>query len=202
MPGRETGATPGAWGVVVRLVLRRLVALLGCAIARRPSSVQGRVLTLTLALQRVLGSRLDTQSGATAQARAASSFAPDSTADATDASPGDGNCATVDGTLRAAIQEANATPRPDSISLPAGTYELGIPPLNVDGIETGDLSLTDSLTIAGAGAAMYARSLIKDAAEQGLGAEQKFYSPEKAPDPTPELLVTISPCLPDRRIEG
>jgi hypothetical protein len=74
--------------------------------------------------------------------------------DGPDAAPGDGVCASVGGpcTLRAAIQEANAAPGADSIELPAGVYELAVPPLNDNGIETGDLDITDDLTIAGAGA--------------------------------------------------
>ena len=81
-------------------------------------------------------------------------FAVDSTADAVDASVGDGACRTVGGTctLRAAIQEANALPGADEIELPAGTYELGIAPRNQNDITTGDLDITDSLTISGAGA--------------------------------------------------
>src|SRR4051794_31694706 len=43
-----------------------------------------------------------------------------------DDSPGDGNCADINGrcTLRAAIQETNALAGPDTITLPAGTYTL------------------------------------------------------------------------------
>lgn len=88
-------------------------------------------------------------------------FQVNSTADAVDANPGDGVCATAPGpdgavcTLRAAIQEANALAGPDRIILPAGTYAITIPPatLGIEGIETGDLNITDALTITGAGAA-------------------------------------------------
>jgi CSLREA domain-containing protein len=82
-------------------------------------------------------------------------FQVNSAADATDARPGDGICATVGRrcTLRAAIQEANALPAHQTIKLPAGTYKLGIPPLNENDIRTGDLNITGALTIAGAGAA-------------------------------------------------
>src|SRR5688572_10875507 len=81
-------------------------------------------------------------------------FEVDSTSDAVDANAGDGLCATRTGTctLRAAVQEANARPGADAIRLPAGTYELAIPPLNQNDIATGDLDITDSLTIDGAGA--------------------------------------------------
>src|SRR5688572_13580573 len=51
-----------------------------------------------------------------------------STADQSDANPGDGLCATGAGvcTLRAAIQEANALPGADTITLPPGVYSLGL----------------------------------------------------------------------------
>ena len=81
-------------------------------------------------------------------------FTVNSTADAVDSSVGDGACRTVAGTctLRAAIQEANALPGADEIQLPAGTYELRIAPRNQNDITTGDLDITGSLTISGAGA--------------------------------------------------
>src|SRR5262249_43423379 len=55
-------------------------------------------------------------------------FTVNDKADATDAHPGDGICATLTGTctLRAAIQEANALAGTDQIVLPAGTYTLTI----------------------------------------------------------------------------
>ncbi|MBE2197728.1 MAG: hypothetical protein IAE79_03890 [Anaerolinea sp.] len=79
-------------------------------------------------------------------------------ADAIDANPGDGICETAPGnnacTLRAAVMEANANPGMDTIIIPAGTYFLTRPS---NGIEEyaldGDLDLTDSVTIIGAGTA-------------------------------------------------
>ena len=84
----------------------------------------------------------------------AASFTVDSTADAVDASPGDGVCAASAGqcTLRAAIQETNARRGADSISVPAGTYVLAIPGAGEDASATGDLDITDDLTITGSGA--------------------------------------------------
>jgi CSLREA domain-containing protein len=81
------------------------------------------------------------------------SFVVDSTVDTVDANPGDGLCADASGacTLRAAIQETNALPGPDSITLPAGTYALTIPGFAEDLSATGDLDITDDLTISGAG---------------------------------------------------
>ena len=56
-------------------------------------------------------------------------FDVDSTADAVDANPGDGVCASAAGecTLRAAVMEANASPYAYAdIRLSAGTYRLTI----------------------------------------------------------------------------
>ena len=73
----------------------------------------------------------------------AATFTVDSTADAEDANPGDGVCATAAGpcTLRAAIQEANALPGLDTIVVPAGTYVLTL----------GELEIKSDLVIDGAG---------------------------------------------------
>ena len=78
----------------------------------------------------------------------AANFTVDSTADAVDASPGDGACATRAGqcTLRAAVQETNARPGADTISVPPGTYVLAIPGAGEDVSVTGDLDITDDLT--------------------------------------------------------
>ena len=85
----------------------------------------------------------------------AATFTVDSTGDATDVAPGNGKCATVEGTctLRAAVQETNALAGPDSVTLPAGTYVLSIP--NVSGVDddaavTGDLDVLGDLTLVGA----------------------------------------------------
>jgi len=91
--------------------------------------------------------------GPTSVAHAAT-ITVNSTADAVDAAPGDGVCATAAKvcTLRAAVQEANALAGDDTISLPAGTYTL-----TIAGAETnaasGDLDVKGNLTITGAGAA-------------------------------------------------
>lgn len=83
----------------------------------------------------------------------AANFAVDSTADAVDANPGDGVCDDGAGrcTLRAAIQETNSLPGADTITLPAGTYTLSIPGADEDAAATGDLDITDDLTLTGAG---------------------------------------------------
>lgn len=79
----------------------------------------------------------------------AATFTVNSTIDAVDASPGNGVCRTSGGvcTLRAAIQEANATSGADTIEIPAGTYTITRAPLNENSITTGDLDITRPLTI-------------------------------------------------------
>ncbi len=85
----------------------------------------------------------------------AASFTVNSFVDGVDVAPGNGICATPTGvcTLRAAIQETNALPGADTIILPAGTYILTIPGPFEDHAATGDLDITQDLTILGAGAA-------------------------------------------------
>ncbi|MEX1253326.1 MAG: flexitail domain-containing putative surface protein [Dehalococcoidia bacterium] len=83
-------------------------------------------------------------------------FTVNSTADAEDLNIGDGICASSTGacTLRAAIQEANATPlTADTINLSAGTYTLegGSSDADEEFAEEGDLDIRASLTINGAG---------------------------------------------------
>ena len=85
----------------------------------------------------------------------AATFTVNSTADAVDDLPGDGVCATANGiwTLRAAIQETNALPGADTVELPAGRYELSVAGGREDACATGDLDVTDDLSIIGADAA-------------------------------------------------
>lgn len=82
----------------------------------------------------------------------AATFVVTSTADAVDAVPGDGVCATAAATctLRAAIQEANALSGADTITLPAGVYTLALLGAGEDASATGDLDITGDLTITGA----------------------------------------------------
>lgn len=81
-----------------------------------------------------------------------------SSADASDADPGDRFCETTPGagdcTLRAAIDVANADPIVDSVAVEPGlgTITLGIPGAGEDANATGDLDVTDDLVIDGNGA--------------------------------------------------
>ncbi|MCB0212192.1 MAG: CSLREA domain-containing protein [Anaerolineae bacterium] len=82
-----------------------------------------------------------------------------STEDRVDINLGDGGCDTgfiVGGqpecTLRASIQEANASPGLATINIPSGTYTLTIIGLDEDAAATGDLDITDDVTLFGAGA--------------------------------------------------
>jgi CSLREA domain-containing protein len=98
----------------------------------------------------------------------AADLAVDSTADAVDANPGNGSCATTAGacTLRAAIQEANMQPGSDTITVPGGVYTLRLAESSVDppqlpgtpffdpalfGDFEGDHDIAGPLTITGAG---------------------------------------------------
>jgi CSLREA domain-containing protein len=97
---------------------------------------------------------------APAQAAHAATFVVNSTADQPDATPGDHMCITDSATctLRAAVQEANADGGPNTILIPRGYYRLRIPPSPEAGVagqddaDKGDLDITASLTIHGAGA--------------------------------------------------
>jgi trimeric autotransporter adhesin len=112
---------------------------------------------------------------------AAATFTVNRTLDAVDARPGDGICETAPGnricTLRAAIQEANTRPGADVINLPAGTYTLTLQNgLHEDRAVDGDLDVTDSLTLVGAGVG---RTIIT--------------APRTAPDDTERVLHLLGP---------
>lgn len=80
---------------------------------------------------------------APAAAARAATFTVNASGDQTDAAPGNGVCATAGGqcTLRAAIIEANGLMGADTITVPAGTYDVG-----------SSLPLSSTVTITGAGA--------------------------------------------------
>jgi CSLREA domain-containing protein len=86
----------------------------------------------------------------------AAGFTANSTADEPDANPGDGVCASRPSgfcTLRAAVMEANALPGPDTITLPAGRYLFNLTGADEAAAATGDLDITDAVTIIGASVA-------------------------------------------------
>lgn len=84
----------------------------------------------------------------------AADFAVNSAADAVDSNVGDGVCMTADGecTLRAAIQEANASAGADNIDLMDGVYDLSLEGVSEDAAATGDLDITSEITVNGNGA--------------------------------------------------
>lgn len=86
----------------------------------------------------------------------AATFVVDTTSDSTDVSAADNAC--VDSknhcSLRAAIQQANALLGDDTIELPAGTCTLTLAGTGEDLAASGDLDITDAVTIHGAGAAL------------------------------------------------
>ncbi|MCB1629990.1 MAG: hypothetical protein KDI48_19840, partial [Xanthomonadales bacterium] len=85
----------------------------------------------------------------------AASFTVDRLDDAVDQSPGDGQCLSVTGgcTLRAAVQECNALAGADEIILGAGTHILSLVGTDEDMGASGDLDITDALSISGVGTA-------------------------------------------------
>lgn len=64
----------------------------------------------------------------------------------------DGICNAADCSLREAVRQANACPGPQTIQLPAGAYRLTHLGAGEDAALTGDLDITDDLTILGEGA--------------------------------------------------
>lgn len=97
----------------------------------------------------------------------AAGFTVSSTGDSVDANPGDGICATSGGvcTIRAALQEANALPGADTITIPAGTYTLRIA-TGAEDSSFGDFDIFAPVTIVGAGAG----STILDGGDAPIGA--------------------------------
>jgi CSLREA domain-containing protein len=79
-------------------------------------------------------------------------YVVNSTADSVDSDLGTVACADVHGrcTLRAAIMQANFHPGPDTIKVPAGTYTLTRKGVDDEDV-LGDLDITDSVTLKGAG---------------------------------------------------
>ena len=59
---------------------------------------------------------------------------------------------TAQGTLRQLIQNANAIAGAPTLSIPANTYSLAIAGIGEEAAHTGDLDVTDAVTLAGAGA--------------------------------------------------
>ncbi|MHC4875350.1 MAG: choice-of-anchor Q domain-containing protein [Planctomycetota bacterium] len=82
-----------------------------------------------------------------------SGFVVNTFADTIDVLPGDQASADRDGnsSLRAAVMEANALAGDDTILLIPGTYTLTIAGRSEDGALSGDLDISDNLTIIGAG---------------------------------------------------
>jgi hypothetical protein len=94
----------------------------------------------------------------------AATFVVNSGYDVTDLNPGNGLCVAYIivnppfvlpfCTLRAAIEETNALPGEDTIILGYGTYRLSVEGVAEDQALTGDLDITDSVQVVGAGTAM------------------------------------------------
>jgi CSLREA domain-containing protein len=80
-------------------------------------------------------------------------YTVNSTTDVVDANIGDGACLTAGGvcTLRAAVQESNANTAADTISVPSGTYTFTLGTQSEQLAASGDLDITNPVTITGAG---------------------------------------------------
>jgi predicted outer membrane repeat protein len=92
--------------------------------------------------------------GLVPSASAAVTFTVNNTADTVDANLADNLCLDAGGlcSLRAAVQQSNATPGADIINIPAGTYTLTRVGTDSNAVN-GDLDITESVTINGAGQA-------------------------------------------------
>lgn len=126
--------------------------------ARKTAATNGKALAVAAA---ALGVVTVVPGHGDAQAATAQPIVVDSTQDAPDASLRDGKCLSTKGgcTLRAAVMEANAHPG-STITVPAGRYSLGIPPLlgrpftdyTLADAAHGNLKIFAPTTITGAGA--------------------------------------------------
>ena len=91
----------------------------------------------------------------------AATFFVNSSQDVNDLEPGNGLCVAYlfvhppyvlpFCTLRGAIEETNKLPGPDTINIPEGTFTLTLSGTGEDNAYAGDLDITDSLKIVGAG---------------------------------------------------
>lgn len=96
-------------------------------------------------------------------------YSVDTLIDAVDSNPGDGLCATATGdcSLRAAVQEANALAGEQEVSVGAGVFNLTLEGAGEDLAATGDLDITDDVTISGA--------LFEKTVVNGLGQDRAFH---------------------------
>src|SRR5881397_25060 len=80
-------------------------------------------------------------------------FTVDTPLDVVDTLPGDGVCATAAGScsLRAAVQESRSLLGPDTIILPSGIYTLTIAGAGNNSATSGDLDMSEALTIVRTG---------------------------------------------------
>ncbi len=95
--------------------------------------------------------------------------------------PPDG-CAPADCSLREAVIAANAAADPDTIKLQAGTYSLTVEGVGEEAAATGDLDVTEDLTVTGAGAEL---TTIDGA--WPAGADRMFHV---LPDPDTQLVIS------------
>lgn len=85
----------------------------------------------------------------------------------------DGACTVALCSLRDAVIAANANAGADTITLPAGTYTLTLVGANEDAAATGDLDITGTVTINGAGAATTEERAERDILRDPVEPEQR-----------------------------
>jgi CSLREA domain-containing protein len=121
--------------------------------ASHPRALRAATLAASTTLLIVLGPLAARVTAAPSiQMLASRTYVVNSTADTADADVGAPACADGHGkcTLRAAIMQANFHPGADTITIPAGTFKLTRKG-DDDGAVLGDLDITDSVTLKGAG---------------------------------------------------
>ena len=116
------------------------------------SQLRAVLVSLCATFCAVLLARLDDQRTAAAPLAAGHTFVVTSTFDAPDFDTGDNTCASAGHgcTLRAAVDQANFTSDPDTITLPAGSFLLTRPG-DEDNNVLGDLDIKYTVTVLGAG---------------------------------------------------
>ena len=109
----------------------------------------------------------------------ADTFTPDTFDDMVDPKPGDGTCGSGKGTcsLRAAVQEANASTHANRIELAQGTYALSIDGPDESLAATGDLDLNTDVAIVGRGVGL---TIIEQRAKNRICGSQLRLSPENS----------------------
>ena len=154
------GQQGGLLSVIFRMVSRervpRFEPLSSSGNAAVPIAIRNRMTTSTPSPRQTIALVISALAALLAAPIHAATFSVDSGSDGADIAPGDGVCDADAGppvscTLRAAIQEANATPARDVVELPARAAPYLLT-LDGTGPTAGELLLSTDVAIAGSGA--------------------------------------------------